>query len=702
MTGEMKRFLDKIPRRLSLIRDRISHELLQKELSAGDIEKRVRADVVGSAASDRYLSRLYSAWLDSERPEPRHYDSALIAPQTDAILERRVRILGRDIDLTDTIEWHRDPFFGVLWPKKYIGALSDRRGGSDIVLLWQLNKMMFLLDVSYAFRTTGDDRFARFWVETVCSWVASNPYRVGINWRSCLEMATRVIVWCIGLREIGTSKYLTEEKLESIIGSLVQQVEFIASHFSRRETPNNHLIGEAASVFLFAAMWPEFEASAAWRADSESILVTEIERQVLSDGVTYEGAFNYHAFVLDFYLVYMLAKYLEGETPDKSVLGGVRRMIKVVTTSLSPTGRLPHFGDEHVDQFFILRSLSALESRQYAERITTADCMKPEFAGVMQTTEWGKQLFDIETPIEISAHFSQSGVSVIRHSSNHLVHVAGPVHNAKIPAGHHHSDAASFELEVGGEPVFVDSGTYLYLYDADTRSHFRGARAHNTVLVDGIDPLVDTGFFKWREVPRSRVEWFASRDGCAGVVSVRRLPADHATFDHRRVILELRNSVWLIVDHLQPQHKSDASGKHTASVLFHMPLAPDNVRGGQEERTVRLQMRTGVYYLSAFASAPYKSDLITNGEEKMTWHSPRYGTLEKGTTLEATVEFEGTIAVVHALSMQSGGVRCESLQPDHAALRVEYAGGGSDGLRMTFDPVEIILNDQKITGDVAA
>lgn len=54
--------------------------------------------------------------------------------------------------------------------------------------------------------------------------------------------------------------------------------------------------------------------------------------------------------------------------------------------------------------------------------------------------------------------------------------------------GHGHQDCGGFELHYGDEPVFIDPGRGAY-GEAGEAAHYRSARVHNTLQVDGADPF---------------------------------------------------------------------------------------------------------------------------------------------------------------------------------------------------------------------
>ena len=64
-------------------------------------------------------------------------------------------------------------------------------------------------------------------------------------------------------------------------------------------------------------------------------------------------------------------------------------------------------------------------------------------------------------------------------------------------------------LSAGGREMLIDPGTYAYHTQRPWRDYFKGASAHNTVRVDGLDQSVSGGNFLWTRHARARCERLA-------------------------------------------------------------------------------------------------------------------------------------------------------------------------------------------------
>ncbi|MEE9271276.1 MAG: alginate lyase family protein, partial [Candidatus Krumholzibacteria bacterium] len=496
---------------------------------------------------------------------------------------------------------------------------------------------------------------------------------------------------------------IPEASLARIIHSLIRQAEYVAEHLPHRDPPNNHLIGEAATLYTFAVLWPVLEKSKAWRGECENILKEEMKRQVLPDGMHFENAFNYHAYVLDFYLLYVYARCLEGEKPDPMLLDGITQLAKNLLAFRSPSGRVPRFGDDSLTEFLTLKPLREIESRRFTESHTMTEIVRLEFAEVLAGQDWGMDLMQIGMPATSSIHCRDSGFSAFRAKSSHLVYAAGPEHPRPFSDGHLHSEAGSFELEIAGVPVFIDSGTYLYGYDGASREHFRGARAHNTLLIDDLDPMTGAGTFKWEGIKRGRTIWFSSQGDCKAVGSRQVLPSSRDEFYHERILVQLEDSVWILVDRLSAPHCDAGGALHRSRVLFHTPLPPDRfdlldgfrlgmrLDVSDETPADSGSARRGAYILHGFSSAGYGRQLISDRADRRSWYSPAYGELRYGTTIDVCVDFMESLTLVHSLAGEDVRVACHPREDERVEVDIER-NNKQERLTVYFMPTRIDWN----------
>ena len=121
--------------------------------------------------------------------------------EADEILQHRFRLLGyRDLDYGAEIDWHLDAVHGKRAPLKpwYKIPFLDFEQVGDHKIIWELNRHQHLVTLAKAWAFTGDEKYAREVAKQFYSWRAANPYPMGINWGSSLEVAFRSLVVALG------------------------------------------------------------------------------------------------------------------------------------------------------------------------------------------------------------------------------------------------------------------------------------------------------------------------------------------------------------------------------------------------------------------------------------------------------------------------------------------------------------------------
>lgn len=603
-----------------------------------------------------------------------------------------VRVLTRALTITPGTDWHLEPFHGVRWPKVHVESCPFTVPRGDLVVLWHLNRMSFLVDYARAYRATRDESIASTAYALMDSWVRANPYLVGANWISPMEVGLRLVAWSLAAAGLSGAPLPEPERCERILRSVLRQARFLASHFSRWPVPNNHLIGEAATLSAFAAYWPVFRESAAWMTQAEDTLVEEARRQVLRDGFHFEHSVNYHLVVLDYFLLYLHAKLIRGEEPHAFVLEQARVMADAALSLVAPSGRMPMIGDDSMPHFVVIAGTMGSPGPVSASVCFEA-FLRVEHARLFATTAWGRDLLTLSKAVAGARRFHEAGIDVARDAHGHVAFTHGPQHHHPFSHGHLHADAGSFELELEGVPLVVDSGTYLYGVDPAVRAHVRGARAHNTVVVNGVEPMKPTAPFQWESVASAEALAFGAEGDVVATGSRRRLPGLHGTVEHTRALVRVGETV-IVVDALSP--RAGGSGPaHTAALYFHTTTAPGVAV--RDEHRVRLSDAARFVRVFEVLDEPRASiDLVDDPANPTAQYSTAYGEISSGTTIRVSIPVEQTVVLACAFRLPEVTVTRARTRIGHVGCAIED-GHTRRIVSVRMDPFAVFVGGRAVT-----
>jgi hypothetical protein len=528
-----------------------------------------------------------NAWIHATA----RVDAARYTAAADRVAAGKMDVFALgNLDVGSPPRWNRDPKSGIEAPLSF-GKLLDYRNPrlvGDIKYLWEPNRHLHLVTLAQAYVLSGDAGYLQVIRQHLESWFASCPYRMGPNWSSALEVAIRLINWSVTWQLLGGAKSplfddaqgarLRQQWLESVY----QHAQFVRGYFSRHSSANNHLIGEAAGLFIAALTWPHWRAARKWRSTAKAILEAEALRQVAPDGVDREQAVAYHRFVLDFLLLCLLAGKENGVWFSVAYETRIDAMLDYLASIMDVNGNVPMFGD--ADDGQVVRLAADEVSSPSRSLLATGAIIfrsgefKRKAGSLDDKTRWllGNQaddLFDAQpvaaTTLPLRQNFPIGGYYVLgcdfeTENEIRLIADAGPLGFQSI-AAHGHADALSFTLSVGGLEFLIDPGTYSYHTQGAWRRYFRGTSAHNTVRVDATDQSESGGNFMWLKKARAGCSEWAStpeedlfegwHDG------YKRL--DDPVTHRRRIILRKANRLVTIEDTLQ------MAQPHDMELLFH-------------------------------------------------------------------------------------------------------------------------------------
>ncbi len=569
----------------------------------------------GSASGDgpgfRVSDVKVGQWVASPADANEREWSERLLSRADRVVQHRLSFFDLyECDLGDPIDWNRDYKAGKAAPMTFSPSINYREFGvtGDCKFVWEPNRHHQLVVLARAYCTSGDERYAQEVVEQLESWLDQCPFGIGMQWRSPLELGIRLInwVWAIGL--IRESDLVKGQFRTRLLNAVYRHLWEVARKYSCGSSVNNHLIGEAAGVYVAASYFRNLKEASRWRADARRRLCEEMLSQTFGDGGGREQAVGYHVFVLQFFLIAGLVGRWTGEEFPAEYWERLEKMFEFLGGLSEGGDHLPMFGD--ADDGYVLNLGD--DPRDPGEWLAVGAVLfeRPDFkqwsGRYTETARWllggdGRERFDALTRAHLngalsSRAFPEAGYYLLQCGRGagriSVVFDCGELGMGAL-AAHGHADALSFTLRAFGVDVLVDPGTYDYFSYPQWREYFRSARAHNTVVVDGEDQSEMLGAFLWGRRAHTRcIAWEPSEHGG----QVRGEHDGYACLPdpviHRRTLeLDGQKRELTIRDEI------DTLGKHEVALHLHLaehcrldPRGPNSFHVDTGAGAVRIEM----------------------------------------------------------------------------------------------------------------
>lgn len=485
-----------------------------------------------------------------------------------------------EVSLGHTINWNHEYKKGIDTPLLF-GPWMDYRDSEcygDFKYFWELPRLQHLITLAKAYYLTNEERYAGEVAKQITSFVEQSPFLLGVNWIMPMEAAIRLvsISWItVFLKEHLKNDPQTCGLIEYIVKS---HVDYVASNYAAYSSANNHLVAEAAGVFIASTCFHQLDKMSSYRQKAYDILSREIIHQHHPDGVNKEQAVHYQIFAFQFFLLAgLLAKVNSIDFPNQ-YWEMLEKSANFIAAMAGDNCSLPNIGDNDDGKAILL---SETDSNAAQSILVTAAVLfkrsdfKRKAKFFDETSFWllgnkGKRGFDsldAESPFGANT-FEHGGYYFLTgnaKSKPRIVFDCGPLGFEPI-AAHGHADSLSFVLSAYDRSYFIDPGTYTYVADDPYRNYFRSTRAHNTLVIDGQNQSQIAGPFLWNQKAKSFAEEWVTNEHYDKVTGwhdgYRRLP-DPVT--HRRAIrLDKEREVVTIEDYL------GMKGSHKFELFFHL------------------------------------------------------------------------------------------------------------------------------------
>ncbi len=534
--------------------------------------------------------------------------------------------------------------------------------------------------------------FASEWVAQMLDWDRQNPPLIGPNWMSPMEAAIRIVNWIWGYAFMGDSPAFGGQARIVFYRNLLSHGRFIMRHV---EPYGNHRFSNFVGLVFLGVLFPEFNEADNWREVGIKGFCEELQRQVRSDGVHFEGSIPYHRLVLEMAATTWLLLRRNGIALPPESQVAITRMFHFTAAYLSMPLRdasgprlarfAPQVGDADDGR---LQELTPLDKRDHSYLLSLAAVLtgRNEFKLTPQPHpeafwihgEEGLKEYESLTVNDNDSHheghkehqrlgsgvltapspkpcssvsicgsnrsvaFPESGFYVMRSNRMHIFVSCRRSHPQDVGA-HVHNDHLSLTLTVDGVEFLVDSGTYTYTGDLRARNAFRSTAAHNTIVVDEqeINLLKRKDPFRLKDTAACKVLNCVMNEESDVLTALHEGYARLGAKVQRQFTFEKSASVLRLHDTVSGR------GQHRLEWRFHfapevkVKLVGRELRAQREDRVLRMLLPP----IPDAAVAPHFA-------LRPSWYSPSYGVRQKSSVLVLSAIGELPIAAQFVLTLQ--------------------------------------------------
>ena len=249
---------------------------------------------------------------------------------------------------------------------------------SDIKMPWELSRFHHFNTLGRAYWISGDEKYAKEFVNQLIDWTNCNPPRIGINWRCSMEVAIRLINWISAYFFFNHSPFFTNEiKTIFFKNILIHQLHIYHNlEFGYRSRTDgiprngNHFMTDLIGLVFPYFIFPSLASKRIYRK-SLNWLYQEIDLQINPDGVHYELSIGYHRLITEILLAIVLIMKKNNIQLSDFIINKIQKMVDFVLAYTKPDGytpqardadnsRLISFTDNHVNDHRYLLNIGAV------------------------------------------------------------------------------------------------------------------------------------------------------------------------------------------------------------------------------------------------------------------------------------------------------------------------------------------------------
>jgi hypothetical protein len=492
----------------------------------------------------------------------------------------------------------------------------------DIKLLWEPARFSWAVELGKAYHFSKDERFAQKFRVLYQDFRSINPLNLGPNWQSGQEVSLRLISLVVTAHLMHPSEIFDHQFLTMFCKDLADHAERVVPTLAYAKAQNNnHLLSEAVGLYTASLFLKDHPRSNKWKSAGRDLFRKAILEQIEEDGEYCQHSTNYHRMMLTLSLWMRALLSSEEKELDPDEMSRLEKAVSWLIGQFDAlSGSVTNLG--HNDGSFIL-PFTISDFADYKPIIQAASTALNK-TRLLPDGEWNDLMtwLGIERRADVT---SNKNLSILWPSTrignnNSWANLrARRYHNR--PA---HADQLHVDLWFKGINVLLDAGTYLYNAQPPWNNALSSSINHNTVCVNGVDPMQKAGRFLWLDWAQAEI-----LESSEDLVRAEQYGYQGLGITHRRELLRMSDTQWEVNDHLL--HTGKETSEHDFFVHWMLPDWPNQI----SEEEIQFQTPFGQLTID---SRPETSDktihlhIIRAGETiigeytspNLGWYSPTY------------------------------------------------------------------------------
>jgi len=489
---------------------------------------------------------------------------------------------GKRAFVGNPIPWNKNPTDAL----EYIVTLNRTEHWQALLTAWML---------------TGEDRYVAKVVTELDSWIATCPppattsdlkvFSAFVPWR-LLETGIRMFEsWASVVKTLAGTKWLPADRLARLGVTVHTHCRFLAEVAPKLwpKADHNHYLMEMTGLLSAAALYPEFKASAEWKAQAWREVARCAEAQLTREGGQVEGTPHYHNLCVLFFCKALRVGRAEGLPLDAAFRARVMGSLLYSLHATRPDGNNVPWGDSDCQRSTVDSLVAASEALDFWGPLAVLKTMVgPDpimWAAnkiVTQANEPAAWIAKVRAlkPASTERVFWARELDQAMMRTEWFTNASSVFFGCHTPVnnGHAHMDPASFDYCAFGRAIIVDPGRYTYVDNQDRRD-FKSATRHNTLTINDREPFEYRDSFNFGPQKPGKI---VQRYALPGLTAFEAVNQNYDPVYHLRLLALLDAGDLVIVDVIDGLKAGDK-----AQLWFHFDTLAVGWDAGKNAATTR-------------------------------------------------------------------------------------------------------------------